>query len=157
MVEPTRLDVASVFSSVISSFSNSLEPEVKSVSKTLGVLMAHVHTRLAEHFCKSQYPAHYAFTLHNLRSVLDSMCYANAELYATPVLYISLWVHELHREYCDRLERPTDVHVLKAILREAMHKHLDSDLAENPLVFDTAHVADFESGIVSPSSVSTKV
>ena len=157
IVEPTRLDVASVFSSVISSFSTSLEPQVKSVSETLGVLMAHVHTRLAEHFSKSQYPAHYAFSLHNLRSVLDSMCYANAELYATPVLYISLWVHELHREYCDRLERPTDVHVLKAILREGMHKHLDSDLAENPLVFDMAHVADFESGIVSPSSVSTKV
>jgi hypothetical protein len=85
------------------------------------------------------------------------MCQANAELYATPALYISLWVHELKREYCDRLDRPTDVHMFRTILKEGMHKHLDAEVVEDPLVFDTLHVADFESGIVSPSNVSSKV
>ena len=150
---PKAHAIASIFSSILASFTSQFDPEVREMAKILGPLMADVHVRLAKYFSTPQYPSHYLFSLHNVTRVLNAVCCANAEVYATPLVYVSLWAYQLHREYCDRLEHFSDVHVFKSILREGMHKHLDAELANDAQVFDTAHIAHFASGTVSPSSV----
>jgi dynein heavy chain len=157
MHEPNQHQIASIFTSVLAAFVHSFEPEVERIAEIFGPLIAEVHIRLAEYFSAPQYPEHYHFSLHNFGSVLRSICSLNAELYTSPVMYLSFLVYELQREYCDRLEKASEAHMFKEMLKECIHKYVDQiDLIEETSIFGTAHIPDFNSGTISPSSVSAK-
>jgi dynein heavy chain len=154
--EPDGHAIACIVTSMMASFMHSFEPQVKAVGQILGPLISDVHSRLAQHFASPKYPPHYRFSLHNVRTVLNSVCRVNPELYTSPVVFVSLLIYELHREYCDRMVKIEDVHIFKSIVKDGINKHLDSGMAEDPQLFGIAHVADFESGTVSPSRISQK-
>jgi dynein heavy chain, axonemal len=154
--EPDGHAIACIVTSLMASFMHSFEPQVKAAGQILGPLISDVHSRLAQHFASPKYPPHYRFSLHNVRTVLNSVCRVNPELYTSPVVFVSLLIYELHREYCDRMVKIEDVHIFKSIVKDGINKHLDCGMAEDPQLFGIAHVADFESGTVSPSRISQK-
>ena len=152
--EPDGHAIACTVTSILTSFMQNFEPSVKEAGQTLGPLVSDVHSRLAQHFASPQYPAHFQFSLNNVRNVLNSVCRVNPELYASPVVFVSLLVYELHREYCDRMDKKEDVHIFKSILKDGINKHLELGMADDPQLFGIAHVADFDSGTVAPSRTS---
>ena len=150
--EPNQHEVESIFTSILASYAASFQPEVKHLSGTLGPLTADLHVRLAQYFSGADYPSHCIFTMHNVRSVLNSICCLNPELYSSPEMYLSFWMYEVRREYEDRLEKVPDRHVFNKILGETMHKHLDDGgTVDDMQIFRTLHIPDFDSGFVSPS------
>eukprot|EP00961_Rhodomonas_salina_P237114 3204951-Rhodomonas_salina.1 len=152
---PYESTVASLYDSIMSSTMKQFPEEIRECStQSLAGVAAYVHTRLSLNFSGVIFPSFYSFTLHELRALIKALSRASPELYSNVPVYVSLFVHEFHRVYRDRLFIDTDVKVFEGLMKDALRKFVEPSVLSAPGLHTTIHAVDLSTLTLAPSSQS---
>ena len=89
---------------------------------------------------------HYSYNLRDISRVFQGLCMSTPDAYPEPLVFLRLWVHEVHRVFCDRLVNDEDALVFLEGVKQIIKTRFVTDFSKL-----MAGVADSEESAAAPA------